>query len=175
MKILLLLHLMLFILSGCITIYKEDLTFPKNINTTSPTLDISVGDEELENGSVKKISTELKEKIKRQVAFGVPKACSDSKKIGKIKMSFSTSYQPDGDCWLFNLCYLVWPAKVTGSHAVKFRINDSEDSILSDKKIVFRKYSHILLLPLLVFEPFDGRKGDAFLKLADSLSRDLCK
>ena len=115
MKILLLLHLMLFILSGCITIYKEDLTIPKNINITPPTLAIIVGDEELENGSTKKISSELKEKIIRQVAFSVPKACSDSKKIGKIEMSFSTSYQPDGDCWLLNLCYLVWPAKVTGT------------------------------------------------------------
>ncbi len=174
MKRILILQTIFFMLSGCITIYNESLIIPKKIDNDVSTLDVLVGDEEFENGSFKKLSSELKEEIKRQVKFNVSNACSEPTKIKKIAISFATSYQADGDCWLFNLCYLIWPAAVTGSYAVKYEINDSEEPRLADRKVVFRKYSHILLLPVVIFEPFDSRRDNAFRQLADSFSKELC-
>ena len=162
-------------LFGCISIYKDDITTSDDLISPASGLhqvQLEIGDEEFNSESVNKISLEVKEKIKNQIDLNITNSCINSKQLKSIKVSYFTSYQSDA-CWLFNLCYLVWPAINNSTHAIKFRINNLEEHLF-DEKIIFKQYAHLILLPALIFKPFDTRKNEAFIKLADTFSKKLC-
>lgn len=173
------LTILFMIQTSCISIYQSDLAIPKNpINPIIANYSIEIGNEEVvvyggAPESFKEISPELKRTIKDKIVENLSSNCIKSSLPKTLKVSYFTITKSNNSCWLFNLCPLVWPAISSGTHAIKFTLNSAEESF-SSEKVNFTQYGHILLFPTLFFKSLSNRKEKAFLKLADTFSKNLC-
>lgn len=166
-------------LSSCMTIYKSDLAvrsvFPGNEGRS---YQLTIGqDKTIHSGNMEptlsEIPVDTQEKLKSEIQSRISNQCAESRGIKNLEVSFETKIDLDRTCWVFTLCYVVVPGMLTGTQRIKVKINQSENLYLKEA-ITYRSYAHILLIPALIYKPFDQRGTQAKIKLLESLSDNLC-
>lgn len=167
------------IFSGCITIYKNDLSVKNTFPVTEDrSYQLVIEDHKLiqSGGSepkISKISDDTQEKLRSIVQSRISNECANSRGVKELQVSFETTIDLDNTCWIFTLCYVVVPGMLTGTQRLKIKINKSENLSFADY-ISYRSYAHVLLLPALIYKPFDNRDTQAKVKLLEMFSDKFC-
>lgn len=170
-------------LTSCVTIYKNELSSTKHfLEDEGRSFQVVIGDEKITrtkstetevSSEISKIPIDTKAKLRAALQSQISNQCAESRGLKELEVSFETSIELDNTCWVFTLCYLVVPAMLTGTERLRVRFNQSESLYFKDS-ISYRSYAHVLLIPALVYKPFDQREIKAKNKLLESFSDKLC-
>lgn len=169
----------LVMLSGCMTIYKNDLSVSNILPATEDrSYQLVIGEEKTIQADdvepkIYKISDSTQEKLQSEIQSRITNECARFRGLKSLQVSFETTIDLDNTCWVFTLCYVVVPGMLTGTQRLRVKINRSENVFFKDS-IAYRSYAHILLFPALVYKPFDQRDTQAKLKLVELFSDNFC-